>query len=144
MSAIKVLGIDHVVLRTSKLQAMLEFYVQLLGCPIERQLTPEPGLVQLRAGNALIDLVPVDSELGRMGGKPPVQNGRNMDHVCLCIAVMDEQDLLKLLDAAGVKHSDFGERYGAEGFGRSIYLDDPEGNVVELKFTLAGELQAAG
>ena len=136
MSKIKILGIDHVVLRTTRLDSMLAFYSEFLGCPVERELSPELGLVQLRAGNALIDIVPVDSELGRMGGKPPVQDGRNMDHVCLLIESLAEEELLKLLDSAGIKHSDYAERYGAEGFGRSIYLDDPEGNVVELKFTL--------
>lgn len=133
MTKIIIEGIDHVVFRTTRMQEMLNFYRDFLGCPLERQLDESVGLVQLRAGSALIDLVPVDSELGRLGGGPPRQDGRNVDHVCLSITAMDEVELLAKLDAAGIKHSDFAERYGARGFGRSIYLDDPEGNVVELK-----------
>ena len=134
---LEIQAIDHVVLRTSKMPAMLVFYRDFLGCPLERELDPAVGLVQLRAGSGLIDLVPVDSELGKLGGGPPRQDGRNVDHVCLRIAAMDEQRLLALLDEAGIEHSEFAERYGAEGFGRSLYINDPEGNVVELKFALS-------
>ena len=131
---IKVLGLDHIVVRTTQLPAMLEFYNEFLGCNLERELDQSVGLVQLRAGNALIDIVPVDSELGRLGGGPPRQDGRNVDHFCLCIADLDEARLLAELESKGISNSGFAERYGAQGFGRSIYIDDPEGNVVELKF----------
>ncbi len=134
---IRVLGLDHIVVRTSKMPAMLDFYVGFLGCKVERELEASVGLVQLRAGNALIDLVPVDSQLGRLGGVAPRQDGRNIDHFCLCIAKCKEEDVLSDLAARDIKHSGFAERYGAQGFGRSIYIDDPEGNVVELKFEIA-------
>ena len=134
---LEVQAIDHVVIRTTKMAEMLAFYRDFLGCPLERELDPDVGLVQLRAGSGLIDLVPVDSELGKLGGGPPQQDGRNMDHVCLRIASVSEQGLLQLLDEAGIEHSEFAERYGAQGFGRSVYIHDPEGNVVELKFALA-------
>ncbi|MEX2468970.1 MAG: VOC family protein [Pseudohongiellaceae bacterium] len=133
---IDVQAIDHVVLRTTDMAAMLSFYRDLLGCPVERELPTRVGLVQLRAGSGLIDLVPVDSELGRLGGRPPRQDGRNMEHVCLRIASVPEEALLAHLRGAGLEPSEFTERYGAEGFGRSLYINDPEGNVVELKFSL--------
>lgn len=132
---IKVLGIDHVVLRTSSLDDMLGFYRDLLHCGIEREI-PELGLVQLRAGSALIDLVPVDSELGKAGGGPPQQNGRNMDHLCLCIQSLEESELADYLGSRGVQVPEFADRYGAQGHGRSVYIKDPEGNVVELKFEI--------
>ena len=135
---IEIQAIDHVVLRTRDLAAMLRFYRDLLGCALERQLPEDVGLVQLRAGNALIDLVPVDSQLGRAGGGPPRQDGRNMEHVCLRIAPVDETALLRYLRDAGLEPGELAERYGAEGFGRSLYVNDPEGNVVELKFALEG------
>ena len=131
---IEVKGLDHIVIRTTNLQAMLDFYGEFLGCSVERELGSEIGLVQLRAGTALIDIVPVDSELGRMGGSAPAQDGRNIDHFCLCIAAVDEAALLAELESRDISHGDFAERYGAQGFGRSVYLEDPEGNVVELKF----------
>ncbi len=129
---IEVKGIDHIVLRTSNIEAMSRFYVEILNCPVEREL-PEPGLIQLRAGSGLIDLVPVDSELGRLGGKAPSQDGRNMDHLCLQITNIAESELLNYLSGNEIEVEDLAERYGAEGFGRSIYINDPEGNVVELK-----------
>lgn len=133
-------GLDHVVFRTTKLEAMLHFYCDILGCRLERRLLPSEGLVQLRAGTALIDLVTVDSALGKHGGGPPSQDGRNVDHVCLQIAPIPEGDLIACLESHGVGHSEFASRYGAQGFGCSIYVDDPEGNVVELKFaTGSGE-----
>ncbi|MCG8413015.1 MAG: VOC family protein, partial [Pseudomonadales bacterium] len=67
-------------------------------------------------------------------GKPPQQNGRNMDHVCLRIAPMEEAELTKFLNQQGIDTPEFAKRYGAEGYGRSLYINDPEANVVELKF----------
>ncbi|EKO3399844.1 VOC family protein [Vibrio fluvialis] len=128
---IKIHGLDHIVLRTTKLDQMLHFYQTILGCQLEREF-PQ-GLTQLRAGNALIDIVTVDSELGQLGGKAPEQDGRNVDHFCLQITPVDEGELATFLDGHNIAHSDFAKRYGAQGFGRSVYLDDPEGNVVELK-----------
>lgn len=136
--SIDIRSIDHIVLRTTDMEAMLSFYRDLLGCPVERELAAEVGLVQLRAGSALIDLVPVDSELGRLGGSPPSQDGRNMDHFCLSIAATNEETLLQQLRDQGVSVGEFAERYGATGFGRSVYIHDPEGNVVELKLLAPG------
>lgn len=126
-------GLDHIVLRTSNIEAMLTFYRDVLGCPIERELAPDIGLIQLRAGSALIDIVPVDSELGQLGGQAPQQDGRNIDHFCLQMTPVEEADLVHYLISHGIEVSEFAERYGAEGFGRSLYIQDPEGNVVELK-----------
>lgn len=129
---IEIVGLDHLVLRTSRITAMLEFYHHILGCRIERTL-PDLGLTQLRAGHALIDIVAVDSELGQLGGKAPQQNGRNLDHFCLQIAARDEDTLLRYLHQHDIQTESFAERYGAQGFGRSLYITDPEGNIVELK-----------
>ncbi|MDN3612479.1 VOC family protein [Vibrio ostreicida] len=129
---IEVQALDHLVLRTTDLNKMLHFYQNILGCPIEREL-PELGLTQLRAGSALIDIVTVDSELGQLGGQAPQQNGRNVDHFCLQIAAIEERQMIDFLKQHQVAHQPFAERYGAQGFGQSVYIEDPEGNVVELK-----------
>ena len=124
--------IDHVVLRVRDVVAMQAFYCDVLGCREERR-QDEIGLVQLRAGDALIDLVTVDGKLGRMGGAAPGVDGRNMDHLCLRVEPFDRAAIAAHLDAYGVRVGEFGSRYGAEGEGPSQYLFDPEGNVVELK-----------
>ncbi|MFM1897120.1 MAG: hypothetical protein RLZZ385_2194 [Pseudomonadota bacterium] len=130
-------GIDHVVLRTADLPAMLAFYRDLLGCPVERTLE-DLGLTQLRAGNSLIDLVTVDSELGRLGGGPPRQDGRNLEHLCVLLEGTDADGLRNYLGQAGVEVGEFQTRYGADGFGLSVYINDPQGNVVELKLAGSG------
>lgn len=129
---IEIVAIDHVVLRTNRLAEMLHFYCEVLGCVEERRLN-DLGLVQLRAGAGLIDLVDIDSVLGRQGGAAPGQEGHNLDHVCLRITSIDEQVLRDYLGQHGINSAEFAERYGATGFGRSIYIEDPQGNVVELK-----------
>jgi len=135
---IEITGIDHIVLRTSRLEEMLHFYGTVLGCPVERTLSPELGLVQLRAGNALIDLVTVDSELGRAGGGPPTGSENNMDHFCLQVSPQPEEDITRYLSACGIEVGPFERRYGARGYGNSVYLRDPEGNTVELRSEVPG------
>ena len=128
----KLLGLDHVVLRVRDLDAALGFYVGVLGCTEERRVEAV-GLYQLRAGASLIDLVPVDSPIGQRGGGPPGREGRNLEHFCLRIEPFDAEALATHLRAHGVEPSEVGERYGADGYGPSMYVNDPDGNVVELK-----------
>jgi len=130
---LEVLAIDHIVLRTAKLDEMLEFYTEVLGCAIERETPEETGLTQLRAGNALIDLVVVNSRLGVIGGGAPTKTERNVDHFCLQIKSITESEITKHLENHGIKVGDFESRYGAQGLGNSIYIQDPEGNGVELR-----------
>ena len=128
----RLLGLDHVVVRVRDLEAALRFYVGALGCTEERRLDAL-GLVQLRAGAALIDLVPVDSPLGKAGGRAPDPAAKNVDHFCLRIEPFDADALAAHLRAHGVAPGEVGERYGADGTGPSMYVRDPDANVVELK-----------
>jgi catechol 2,3-dioxygenase-like lactoylglutathione lyase family enzyme len=129
---IRIRDIDHVVLRVSDLDRMLEFYCEVLGCALERR-KDDIGLVQLRAGRSLVDLVPVDGELGRAGGPAPEREGHNMDHFCFRLESFDEALLSEHLSTNGVEPGRVVMRYGAEGEGPSMYVEDPEGNTVELK-----------
>ena len=124
--------IDHLVLRVADLDAMLGFYVGVLGCSIERR-QDEISLVQLRAGRSLVDLVPIDGKLGRAGGAAPGAEGRNLDHFCFRVEPFDDAAIRKQLEAAGIAVGETAPRYGAEGEGPSLYIADPEGNTVELK-----------
>jgi glyoxylase I family protein len=130
---IEIAGLDHIVLRTTRMDDMLHFYSKVLGCKVERELSPEFGLVQLRAGSALIDLVDVDSKLGRVGGGPPTPMENNMDHFCLQIQALPEEEISRYLASQGIEAGSFERRYGAQGYGNSVYLRDPEGNTVELR-----------
>ena len=90
-------------------------------------------LTPLRAGASLIDLVPVDGKLGRMGGAAPGSEGHNVDHVAVRIAPFDEAAIRAHLQAHGIEAGEVARRYGAEGQGPSLYIADPDGNTVELK-----------
>jgi catechol 2,3-dioxygenase-like lactoylglutathione lyase family enzyme len=129
---ISVDGIDHLVLRVRDVERMVAFYGQVLGCAVARR-QDEIGLVQLRAGRALVDLVDVAGKLGRMGGAAPGKEGRNLDHLCLRVEPFDEDAIRAHLARFGVPAGETASRFGAEGEGPSIYIEDPEGNVVELK-----------
>jgi glyoxylase I family protein len=129
---ITILGLDHIVLRVRDVAGMQRFYCDVLGCSVEK-VQAEIGLTQLRAGRSLIDLVDVDGKLGRMGGAPPGAEGRNMDHLCLRVERLDGAAVSAWLQASAVPLGEIVSRYGAEGDGPSMYIADPEGNVVELK-----------
>ena len=128
----EILGLDHVVLRVADRARMTRFYCDVLGCNVERE-RPELGLTQLRAGVSLIDFIAVDSELGRAGGAAPGKTRRNMDHLCLRIEPFDENALVAHLVSNGVAAGEIRSRFGADGYGPSLYISDPEGNAVELK-----------
>ena len=129
---IHIRDIDHIVLRVVDLPTMLRFYCDGLGCRIERR-QDEIGLVQLRAGHAMLDLVPIDGKLGRAGGVAPGVEGRNVDHFCFRVDPFDEAEIRRHLSSLDIAAGPTAARFGAEGEGPSIYLADPEGNVVELK-----------
>lgn len=126
------LGLDHIVLRVQDIDRMLAFYRDVLGCSLEK-VQAEIGLYQLRAGRQLIDLIPLEGKLGRMGGAGPGAEGRNLEHFCLEITPYDDEAIRAHLASHGVSIGSTGIRNGAKGEGPSIYLTDPEGNNVELK-----------
>jgi catechol 2,3-dioxygenase-like lactoylglutathione lyase family enzyme len=128
---INLVAIDHVVLRVVDLERVARFYVDVLGARWEKK-REAIGLYQLRAGSALIDLVPVDGKLGRMGGAAPGREGRNVDHICFRVFPWDGAAILAELKAHGIE-GEIVSRYGADGDGPSITLTDPEGNGLELK-----------
>jgi glyoxylase I family protein len=122
---LKIAELDHIVLRCRDQERMLNFYTQVLGLIEERRVT-QIGLIQLRAGSSMIDLVPAS--------EPRIESGTNVDHFCLGMETADLTAAMNYLRANAVEV--LGEpalRYGARGMGSSIYVRDPEGNVVELK-----------
>jgi catechol 2,3-dioxygenase-like lactoylglutathione lyase family enzyme len=128
---INIQAIDHVVFRVTDLEKVASFYIDVLGARWEKK-QESLGLYQLRVGTALIDLVPVDGEIGRMGGAAPGDEGRNVDHVCFRVLPWDGDAVLAHLREHGIE-GEIVSRYGAEGSGPSVYLTDPQGNNLELK-----------
>ena len=109
--AIRVAGIDHLVLRVADLDRAIRFYGEVLGCHVERRL---------------VDLVPAGF------ARPPAE-GRNLDHFAVRISTFDFPALAAHLERHGIAVGEVRRRYGAEGYGSSLYITDPDGNVVELK-----------
>ncbi|BAN24634.1 VOC family protein [Caballeronia insecticola] len=128
---IKIREIDHVVIRCADLDNMVHFYRDVLACPIEKEQL-DLGLVQMRAGRSLIDLLAIGGKIDRPDSGPPGA-GRNMDHLCVRVEPFDAHALRAHLEKHGARIGEEAQRYGAEGFGPSLYLFDPEGNMIELK-----------
>lgn len=128
---ITIQAIDHVVFRIVDLEKVASFYIDVLGARWEKK-QDDIGLYQLRVGTSLVDLVPVDGKLGKSGGAAPGTQGRNVDHVCFRVLPWDGEGILAHLKGYGIE-GEVVSRYGAEGDGPSIYITDPEGNVLELK-----------
>lgn len=128
----EIVGIDHVVLRVRDVDRSIAFYCGVLGCHEERRLD-DLGLIQLRAGRSLIDLVDLNKPLGQRGGAPAAKEGRNVDHFALQVRDFDEAALRDQLTRHGIDPGEVMQLYGAEGTGPAVYLRDPDGNTVELK-----------
>ena len=125
--------IDHLVLRVKDLTLSMQFYRAVLGCEVVRQ-RDHLGLVHLRAGASMIDLISVDGTLGARGGSPAGVGARNVDHLCLRIEPFNEQRLVEHLKDFGVAPLGRAEvNFGAEGDGPSLYFCDSDGNVIEVK-----------
>ena len=132
MSAVEIIGLDHIVLRVKNVKASIDWYKRVLGA-VEERVIPDFGLYQLRVGTALIDLVPVNGKLGKMGGGAAGKKKLNMDHFAVQLLEFDEKKIGAYLKRRGVKAGSVDRRYGALGHGPSMYISDPDGNTVELK-----------
>lgn len=121
----RVLGLDHLVLAVADVERSLAFYVGELGLVPERVDAWRRGEVffpSVRVDAAtIIDLLGPAAE----AGGPP-----NMDHLCLVVA--DDVDELAASGRFEVVDGP-DERWGAQGVARSVYVRDPDGNVVELR-----------
>jgi glyoxylase I family protein len=136
-------ALDHVVLRVPDMAQALGFYRDVLGAEIERRLD-RLGMVQLRVGASLIDLVDLNGDwLKAAGAKAFAPDAVNVDHICIRIEPFDEVAIEAYLRAHGVAIGERGIRYGAQGDGPSIYIRDPFGTTVELKGP-ATPIEAAG
>ena len=124
----KIVGIDHVVLRAADPAALERFYLDVLGLSFEAR---QGKLAQLRAGHALIDIVPADD--AGPANSALSNGGASLDHLCLRIEPFDAAAIAKHFMTHDITCGPETLRYGAEGKGPSIYLQDLEGNGIELK-----------
>lgn len=134
--------LDHIVLAVFDMDAMLAFYCDVLGLQAERVDAYREGralfpFVRL-SETAIIDLLPRTLwEMGFSGSAEQQKPGgfHNLNHFCVAVEGADWEPLLARLAAAGVE-IDSGPMTlsGARGDALAIYLMDPDGNKLEVRF----------
>ena len=126
----RITDIDHVVIRTANSARLEAFYTDILGCSVAKR-QEKIGLTQLRAGRALIDILAVKPD--DIATAPKGSATGNMDHLCLRVDPFEPDAISAHFKAHGITVGEVLPRFGAEGSGPSMYLEDPEGNRIELK-----------
>jgi len=124
-------AIDHIVLIVDNLEKAVQWYAEVIGATEEKSLR-QYGMVQLRTGASMIDLVDVASDAGKWA-RPEVGGGRNLDHFCLEIGPVTRPAMQAHLAKHGLKIEEEGLRGGAKGEGYSWYIRDPWDHQIELK-----------
>ena len=120
----RVKALDHVVLNVRDAERALEFYSGTLGLDEER-------VAEWRAGDAPFPSVRVsESTIIDLFDRPRGES--NVDHICLVVDPLDWQQVID----SGVLTVLEGpvNRFGARGEGQSVYVQDPDGNTVELRW----------
>ena len=129
---VKITELDHIVLRVSDVETSLQFYTQVLGLQAERVEQWRAGEIRFPSArlnaDTIIDFFAADQEpIGREGAK-------NQDHYCMVIEPTDMEELKTKFEALGVDiQAGPGKRWGSHGDGISLYIYDPDDNVVELR-----------
>lgn len=130
--AVRVRGLDHIVLSVADVERSLRFYVEELGLRPER--VEQWRLAEVFFPSVRIDdhtIIDLFAQPPAGDGNSPPAPGRNLDHFCL---VVDSTDLDALARSGRFEVVDGpARRWGARGDGTSLYVRDPDGNVVELR-----------
>ena len=130
---VKITELDHIGLRVKDVEVSLRFYSELLGLKTERVdewRKGEIGFPSVRLNaDTLIDFF-LSENIVEHANKEA-----NQDHFCLVIEPTDMENLKIKLGGLGVRiHSGPGKRWGAHGDATSLYIYDPDQNVVELRY----------
>ncbi len=129
---VKITEMDHIVLRVKDVETSLRFYAETLGLQTERVDQWRAGEVRFPSArindDTIIDFFGSDQE-------PMTREGsRNQDHFCMVIEPTDMEDLKVKFETIGVEiQAGPGKRWGSHGDGISLYIYDPDDNVVELR-----------
>lgn len=123
--------LDHIVLRTVHIERLTDFYLAL-GLTIERDAREQLGLMQLRMGDALLDILDIEGPLGE-GANAPERKTANLDHFAVRVEPFDQRAILAFCAAHKIEAVTRDKLLGAQGVGPAVVITDPDGNRVELK-----------
>lgn len=120
----RVKAFDHLVLNVVDVERALDFYCGLLGLEPVR-------VTEWRAGQVGFPSVRVTPEtIIDLVHRPRGES--NVDHICLVVDPLDWQEVIDT-GAFTVLEGPVG-RFGARGNATSVYVRDPDGNTVELRW----------
>ena len=129
---VKITEMDHIVLRNKDVEVSLRFYTEVLGLQAERVEQWRAG--EIRFPSARINADTLIDFFGSDQGPIDREGIKNQDHFCMVIEPTDMDELKSSFAAIGVDiHSGPGKRWGSHGDGTSLYVFDPDNNVVELR-----------
>lgn len=129
---VKITEMDHIVLRCEDVERSLSFYTDVLGLKAERVEQWRAG--EVRFPSARLNADTIIDFFGSDQGPISKDGARNQDHFCMVIEPTDMDDLKAKFEALGVEiQAGPGKRWGSHGDGISLYIYDPEDNVVELR-----------
>ncbi len=129
---VKITEMDHIVLRSRDVEESLRFYTEVLGLQAERVEQWRAGEVRFPSARLNADTI---IDFFASENMPEDKDGpRNQDHYCMVIDQMDMDELKAHMEAIGVEiQTGPGKRWGSHGDGISLYIYDPDDNVVELR-----------
>ena len=129
---VKITELDHIVLRVKDVEVSLRFYTDVLGLKAERVDLWRAGEVRFPSARLNDDTI-----IDFFGSEQPTisrDEDRNQDHFCMVIQPTDMDDLKAKFESIGVDiQAGPGKRWGSHGDGISLYVYDPDNNVVELR-----------
>ena len=129
---VKITEMDHIVLRCEDVERSLSFYTDVLGLKAERLEQWRAG--EVRFPSARLNADTIIDFFGSDQGPISRDGARNQDHFCMVIEPTDMDELKAKFEALGVEiQAGPGKRWGSHGDGISLYIYDPEDNVVELR-----------